>query len=74
MAALRRAGRKRGIEEEAGGLQHAFVLAGSSKPPLVEEALGKPMLALLIQLEANGTAADDLAEAVEEVFPQAYGR
>uniref|UniRef100_UPI00374E158E transposase n=1 Tax=Streptomyces litchfieldiae TaxID=3075543 RepID=UPI00374E158E len=37
---------------------------------MVEDALGKQMLALLVQLEAACTAADDLAEAVEEAFPQ----
>ncbi|MEU9401248.1 hypothetical protein [Streptomyces sp. NPDC048242] len=31
---------------------------------------GKRILALLIQLETNCTAADDLAEAMEEAFPQ----
>jgi hypothetical protein len=41
-----------------------------AKPPLVEDALGRQMLALLVQLEATCTAADQLAEAVEEVFPQ----
>jgi len=39
------------------------------QPPLVEEAFGKQMLAVLIQLEAACTAVDDLAEAVEEAFP-----
>ncbi|WP_344016237.1 transposase, partial [Kitasatospora atroaurantiaca] len=40
------------------------------QPPLVEDALGKQMLALLRQLDAACTAADQLAEAVEEAFPQ----
>ncbi|MFF4902824.1 hypothetical protein [Streptomyces sp. NPDC001068] len=31
------------------------------QPPLVETALGKQMLALLIQLDAGCTAADNLA-------------
>ncbi|MGW2557057.1 hypothetical protein [Streptomyces sp. NPDC001635] len=39
------------------------------QPPLVEDAHGKQMLALLIQLEAACTAADELAKAVEEASP-----
>lgn len=41
-----------------------------SQQTLVEDALGQQMLALLVQLEATCTAADNLAEAVEEAFPQ----
>lgn len=36
----------------------------------MEDALGKQTLALLVQLEAACTAADQLVEAVEEAFPQ----
>ncbi|MFJ3640666.1 IS110 family transposase [Streptomyces sp. NPDC090108] len=61
-AALKRAGRKRGIE--------AFRQDWAHQPPLVEDALGRQMLALLGQLTAACTAADELAQAVEEVFPQ----
>ncbi|MGV9850557.1 IS110 family transposase [Streptomyces sp. NPDC003442] len=69
-AALKRAGRKRGIEAEADRVRDVFRAKWAHQPPLVEEALGKQMLALLIQLEAACTAADDLAEAVGEAFPQ----
>ncbi|MEU5242506.1 IS110 family transposase [Streptomyces lydicus] len=69
-AALKRAGRKRGIEAEAERLREAFRADWAHQPPLVEDALGKQMLALLVQLDAACTAADDLAKAVEEVFPQ----
>ncbi|MFF4410643.1 IS110 family transposase [Streptomyces sp. NPDC001404] len=69
-AALKRAGRQRGIEAEAERLGEAFRADWAQQPPLVEDALGKQMLALLIQLEAACTAADDLAKAVEETFPQ----
>ncbi|WP_329438058.1 IS110 family transposase [Streptomyces canus] len=69
-AALKRAGRKRGIDAEADRLRDVFHAAWAHQPPLVEDALGKQMLALLIQLEAACTAADQLAEAVEEAFPQ----
>lgn len=69
-AALKRAGRKRGITAEAERLREVFRADYAHQPPLVEDALGKQMLALLVQLEAACTAADDLAEAVEEGFPQ----
>lgn len=69
-AALKRAGRKRGIEAEAVRLREVFRTEWAHQPPLVEDALGKQMLALLVQLDAACTAADDLAKAVEEAFPQ----
>ncbi|MGP3979208.1 IS110 family transposase [Streptomyces sp. 8N114] len=69
-AALKRAGRKRGIEAEADRVREVFRAEWAHQPPLVEDALGKQMLALLIQLDAACTAADNLAEAVEEAFPQ----
>lgn len=69
-AALKRAGRKRGITAEAERLRDVFREDYAHQPPLVEDAVGKQMLALLVQLEAACTAADDLAEAVEEAFPQ----
>ncbi|MFI6056563.1 IS110 family transposase, partial [Streptomyces violascens] len=62
-AALKRAGRKRGIEAEAERLREALRADWAHQPPLVEDALGKQMLALLGQLEAACTAADDLAKA-----------
>lgn len=69
-AALKRAGRQRGIEAEADRLREVFRANWAHQPPLVEDALGKQMLALLIQLEAACTAINHLAEAVEEAFPQ----
>ncbi|MEF9880855.1 IS110 family transposase [Streptomyces sp. P9-A4] len=69
-AALKRAGRQRGIEAEADRLREVFRSEWAHQPALVEDALGKQMLALLVQLEAACTAADQLAEAVEEAFPQ----
>lgn len=53
----------------AQGLLRCF-FGGYYWDPLVENALGKQMLALLIQVEAACIAADDLAQAVEEAFPQ----
>ncbi|MGW0772042.1 IS110 family transposase [Streptomyces sp. NPDC002676] len=69
-AALKRAGRKRSIDAEADRLRDVFRAEWTHQPPLIEEALGKQMLALLIQLEAACTAADNLAKAVGEAFPQ----
>ncbi|WP_406274822.1 IS110 family transposase [Actinacidiphila glaucinigra] len=69
-AALKRAGRKRGITAGAERIRDVFRAEWAHQPPLVEDALGKQMLALLVQLEAACTAADNLAEAVEEAFPQ----
>ncbi|WSD81617.1 IS110 family transposase [Streptomyces sp. NBC_01558] len=69
-AALKRAGRQRGIAADAERLREVFRTDWAQQPELVEDALGKQMLALLIQLEAACTAAANLAEAVEEAFPQ----
>jgi transposase len=69
-AVLKRAGRQRGIDAEAERLREVFRADWAHQPPLVEDALGKQLLALLLQLEAACSAADDLAEAVEEAFPQ----
>lgn len=69
-AALKRAGRQRGIEAEAERLRDVFRADWAHQPPMVEDALGQQMLALLVQLEAACMAADQLAEAVEEAFPQ----
>ncbi|MEU9120026.1 IS110 family transposase [Streptomyces sp. NPDC048506] len=69
-SALKRAGRQRGIDAEAQRLREVLHGEYAHQPLLVEDALGQQMLALLGQLEAACTAADDLAEAVEEAFPQ----
>jgi transposase len=69
-AAFKRAGRKRGIEAEAERFREVFRAEYAHQPTLVEDALGQQMLALLVQLEAACTAADDLAKAVEDAFPQ----
>ncbi|WP_455772075.1 IS110 family RNA-guided transposase [Streptomyces massasporeus] len=68
--ALKRAGRQRGIAADAERLREVLRADWVHQPPLVEDALVKQMLALLVQLEAACTAADNLAEAVEEAFPQ----
>lgn len=60
-AALKRAGRERSIATEADRIRGIFRAEWAHHSPLVEEALGKQMLALQVQLEAACTAADDLA-------------
>ncbi|UUU18897.1 IS110 family transposase [Streptomyces sp. DSM 40750] len=69
-AALKRAGRKRGIAAEADRIRDILRAEWAHQPPLVEDALGKQMLALLMQLDAACTAADQLAEAVQDALPQ----
>ncbi|MFE4999376.1 IS110 family transposase [Streptomyces mirabilis] len=69
-SALTRAGRSRGIEAEVERLRDVFRGDYAHQPPLIEDAFGRQMLALVGQLEATCRAADDLAGAVEETFPQ----
>jgi transposase len=69
-SALKRAGRKRGIDADAESIREVLRAAYAHQPVLVEEAMGKQMLALLQQLDAACKAADELAGAVEEAFPQ----
>ncbi|MFJ4789076.1 IS110 family transposase, partial [Streptomyces sp. NPDC088794] len=68
--ALKRGGRQRYTEAETKRLQEIFRAEYTHQPPLVEEAMGKQMLALLRQLDAAAEGADDLAEAVEVSFQQ----
>ena len=69
-ALLKRAGRKRGISAEAARLREAFRAPQMRQPPLVEEAMGHQALALLRQLDAACTSADDLEQAAIESFNQ----
>ncbi|MFJ3567041.1 IS110 family RNA-guided transposase [Streptomyces diastaticus] len=67
-AALRRAGRSRGIEAEAQRLREIFRSGHARQPQAVEDAMGHQLAALIIQLDAACRAAEELAEAVEESF------
>ena len=69
-AALRKAGRQRLIDREAEQIKTAPRSEQAHQPPLVEQALGVQLLALLGQLDAACKAADDLATAVEASFRQ----
>jgi transposase len=64
-AALKRAGRSRGIEAEAERLKTTLRAEQAHQPALVEDAMGQQLLALLTQLNAACQAVDDLTEAVE---------
>jgi transposase len=69
-AALRRAGRQRGIAAACIRLQAIFRRIWLHQLPLVERAMGRQALALLKQLEAAAQAEDELAEATRTVFQQ----
>ena len=72
-ALLRHAGRQRCIDAEADRL-HAILRAEYlHQPPLVENALGQQVLALLRQLDTASANADELATAVIEQF-EAHSR
>jgi transposase len=65
---LKKAGRSRGIDTEATRLRDAFRISQMRQLPLVEQAMGRQTLALLGQLDAACTAAEDLEQAVTGSF------
>ncbi|APE37060.1 IS110 family transposase [Nocardia mangyaensis] len=67
-AALRRAGRKRGIEALAEDIVDKLRRPGLRQPDQVEKAMGRQALALLATLDAACTGADDLEQAAAEEF------
>jgi transposase len=67
-ALLKRAGRSRGLDTEATRLREAFRVPQMRQLPLVEAAMGRQAIALLGQLDAAWTSADDLEHAVTESF------
>ena len=69
-ALLKKAGRSRGIDAEAARLRDAFRQEQMRQLPLVEQAMGRQALALLRQLDAACTSADDLEQAAVESFNQ----
>lgn len=69
-AALRRAGRQRGIEPEIHRLHEIFRQDQMHQPPAVEEAMGVQCLALLRQLDAAATSAIELERALVSAFNQ----
>ncbi|MET8538275.1 IS110 family transposase [Streptomyces sp. NPDC005065] len=65
---LKKAGRKNTLDAEADRLHAALRLPQMRQLALVEQAMGRQTLALLRQMEAACTSADDLAEAAVESF------
>ncbi|MBF6314059.1 IS110 family RNA-guided transposase [Nocardia farcinica] len=67
-AALRRAGRQRGIDALAAEIVEGLRQPALRQPELVEKAMGRQALALLATLDAACAGADDLEEATAEEF------
>jgi transposase len=67
-AALKRAGRLRGIDAEANRLKAALRAEHARHPQAVEDAMGHQLRAPLVQLDAACVAAEQLAATVEEHF------
>ncbi|MET8130250.1 IS110 family transposase [Streptomyces sp. NPDC005231] len=65
---VKKAGRKRGIETEADRLHASLRTLQMRQLPLVERAMGLQTLALLRQLEAACSSAEELAVAAAESF------
>ena len=69
-ALLKKAGRSRGLDTEATRLREAFRAPQMRQLPLAEQAMSRQALALLRQLDAACTSADDLEHATIESFNQ----
>jgi transposase len=69
-AALRRGGRKRGIDHLATEIQAALRVTHMRQQPLVEQAMGAATLALLAALDTACTNVNQLGEACAEAFAQ----
>ena len=67
---LIRAGRQRFLQRDAQALRAVLRTPQLHQPPVMEQAMGIRMLALLRQFDAACQAADELAEAVNAHFGQ----
>ena len=67
-AALRRAGRSRGIAETAAEIKAGLRKSQLRQPVQVEKAMGKHALALLAALDTACTNVDELGQASAELF------
>ena len=67
-AALRRAGRKRGIDDLAADILQRLQIPQLRQPDLVEKAMGRQAMALLAMLDAACAGAEDLEQAATEAF------
>lgn len=69
-AALRKAGRQRGIDAAAAQLHTALHEPHLHHPDLVEQAMGRQALALLATLDVECRSVDELGQATAEAFAQ----
>lgn len=69
-AALRRAGRQRGIDALARELRDALRVPQLRQEPLVEQAMGTQALRLLATVDTECDSVDELAAATAEAFTQ----
>ena len=69
-AALRRAGRSRGIDQSAAEIKAELRKPQLHQPVLVENAMGKHPLALLAVLDTACTNVDELGQGSAELFQQ----
>ncbi|AMU28550.1 transposase [Mycobacteroides abscessus] len=67
-ALLTKAGRKRGIDEEADRLHAIFRREHLRQPGVVEDAMGIGLTALLVQFDAACRTSDDLEAAARDHF------
>jgi transposase len=67
-AALRRAGRQRGIDKNAKELHHILRLPRLRHEPLVEDAMGVQALRLLAALDVECASVEQLGEAAAAAF------
>ncbi|MFE1404485.1 IS110 family transposase [Streptomyces sp. NPDC058770] len=67
-AALKRAGRQRGVDAKAERLREVLRGDHARQPAAIEDAMGYQPGSLIRQLDAACVAADELAEAVETHF------
>jgi transposase len=70
IAALRRGGRQRRLENTAAGIQQALRHPQLRQPPLIEEAMGLQVLALLAILDAACGNVERLGQATADAFRQ----
>jgi transposase len=69
-AALRRAGRSRGIAQTAAEIKAELRKTQLRQPVLVENAMGKQALALLAALDTACSSVEELGQAAAELFQQ----
>jgi transposase len=69
-ALLRAAGRQRNFPRRIAEIRHAFTAPALHQPPLIEDAMGAQLTALLTQLDAVCTALKTLEQQLTRTFEQ----